>query len=234
MKVAYIFHGHARTWQQTYSSFFLNVFQQAPGDIFIHTWGDKINPAIGSHWNGWGDLNEEQLAISNTPVDLSSIFQIYKPKIMIAETDPGIDNYWHLVPESVKDDIGTKAKLGVKNMLNGSRKIFEAAINYGTYDYIFQSRMDILYTTPLDITEFTTVGVRKCQGLANDIWMFGSVDHFNIKTNYYKHINDYWLKNEGSQSIVHTSYEDHLRRYLTDNGVPMLDSNLQFQTIRLF
>jgi hypothetical protein len=107
-------------------------------------------------------------------------------------------------------------------------------MNHGKYDYIFQSRMDILYTSPLDINEFTTFGLRKCVGLANDIWMFGSSEHFNIKTNYCNHIDDYWLKNEGANSIVHTSYEDLLRKYLTDNGVPMLDSALQFQTIRLF
>ena len=39
-------------------------------------------------------------------------------------------------------------------MLDGSKKICEEAINYDNYDYIFETRLDINYTSKLDLTEF--------------------------------------------------------------------------------
>ena len=54
MNIAYIFHGHSRTWNHCYNQFFENVFSVCPGDIFIHTW-DRVNSTAGSHWNGWAE-----------------------------------------------------------------------------------------------------------------------------------------------------------------------------------
>jgi hypothetical protein len=39
MKIAYIFSGHSRTWEQCHTNFFNNIYNILPGDIFIHRGG---------------------------------------------------------------------------------------------------------------------------------------------------------------------------------------------------
>lgn len=230
MKIAYIFHGHSRTWDQCYESFFDNIFSSAPGDIFIHTW-DRRNTRLGAPWNGWNPLEGENLRISQEYTDISKIFQIYKPKVMIVEEDFGVDDSF--LPEHLRNLNTTKPHLGTKNMLYQSRKIFEEANKFENYDRFFSTRMDILYPSKFDIEEIKDDKLRIPKDNNLDLWMFGTKEQIDIKTNYYYNIDDYWI-NTGLTSF----YEVHLERYLNDNnifrGKNMVPSNLDCKIIRLF
>ena len=231
MKIAYIFHGHSRTWQQTHESFFENVFSVAPGDIFIHTWGDCINPKISAPWNGWTTLNENQLAISSTKPDLNGIFQTYKPKIMIVEEDPGPDIT--LLPEEFRSDLRSPGNVGVKNMLRSARTIFEAATKYKKYDKIFNTRLDIKYNSKLTEIEILSDKLLSPPSFGHiELWMFGTTEQIDKKTNFVNHIDKYWYHNP---QYLEVAYELTFITYMLDQGIPVNSaSNLQYEIIRPF
>lgn len=219
MKVAYIFHGHSRNWDGAYQNFFNNVYSVVPGDIFIHTW-DTTNPPFGSHWKNWNDLNETELALANKVPDFSKIYEAYKPKILMIEKnkEPDFTNY----PEYPHNS-SFKSRLGVKSMLESSRKIFEAAKNYGNYDKFFSTRLDINYVSLFDQNEFYINDVLAPNPALIDIWMMGNLEQMDIKTQYLNHIDEYWFKHPSfaNDSI---GYEDSLKSYLADKGI----TNFQF------
>jgi hypothetical protein len=222
MKVAYIFHGHARTWDKAYQNFFNNVYSVVPGDIFIHTW-DTTNPAFGSWWNSWNDLNEEQLAIANKTPDFSGIYEAYKPKILMIEKnkEPDFTNY----PDYPQSS-GIKSHLGVKSMLESSRKAFEAARNYGDYDKFFSTRLDLNYISLFDKDEFYSDKIMAANGGAFDLWMMGNLEQMDIKTQYFNHIDEYFFSNINS-----TPYEDSLKLYLISKEIKDWQSSKASTTI---
>jgi hypothetical protein len=227
MKTAYIFHGHSRTWKLCYDNFFNNVFSELPGDIFIHTW-DTVNTSCGSYWNGWVDLSGEQLRISQQTPDIGGIYETYKPKILLVEKDqqPDISNC---------KDINnmTKGSLGTKNMLRGSRKIFEIAEKYDNYDIFFSTRLDINYTTKLKLEEITSSEMLAphTHNFISDIWMIGNKEHMDIKTKYVDHIDNYWFSKDSFTSIW---YEDAFTRYMNDMHVTCKQPSITFNTPRIF
>lgn len=227
MKVAYIFHGHSRTWNQCYESFFENVFSVLPGDIFIHTW-NRVNPSIGSYWNGWVDLTGEKLKISNEYADVTGIIKTYNPKIIMVEEHPIVDTSWC----SFAND-ETKAQCGVKYMLYSSRKIFEESLKYNDYDYFVSTRLDIKYLSKLDVNEINLqrnhLIIPNCMNF--DIFALGPKHLIDIKTNYYYHVDQYWYHNP---CFINSGYETVLARYLSDNRLPLLKTGINFEIVRPF
>lgn len=229
MKLAYTFHGHSRTWKDTYQKFFENVYSVAPGDIFIHTWGDQVSPPLGSAWNGWVDLNDEQMKVASSRPDINGIFQAYNPKIMIVEPEPGIN--LELLPEHLRNEVPSRPNLGTKNMLYSTRSIFEAAMKYDDYDFIFNTRLDVEYNSKLNINELNSGKVFR-SNMHEELWMFGSTDFMDIKTNYYHYIDQYWFQHP---DYVRISYEQAFYRYLYDNNVrEIYASDLQYKILRPF
>jgi hypothetical protein len=234
MKIAYIFHGHSRTWKQTYESFFENVFSVAPGDIFIHTWSDKINPTIGSYWNGWGELTGEAFEIANSRTDLTGISNAYNPISIIADKDPGPD--LTLLSEENKAHPEASAQVGIKNMLYSARSAYNSAVSYDNYDRIFDLRLDIKFTSKLDIAEIESdklyiPGI----GYHDQLWLIGTVPQIDVETGFFHHIDDYWFKNP-SFTRVHYElvFKDYLSHQNLQYGRDVLQSSLQYEIVRPF
>jgi hypothetical protein len=225
LKTAYIFHGHARTWGACYQNFFNNVFSALPGDIFIHTW-DTINPSFGSWWKGYREFTDEEKIIAEQTPDFNGIYQAYKPKVLLIEQDPS----YHTSNETPL----IRSSVGTKNMLESSRKVFEIACNYDNYDVFFSTRMDLNYTSPLDISEYEDrVLMTPDVNLPYDIWMYGNKELMDIKTNYVNHVQQYWLDKDPS-SWIHYCYEHAIGQYFRDNNISLKQSSLQYNTIRIF
>jgi len=225
LKTAYIFHGHSRIWQSCYHNFFNNVFSILPGDIFIHTW-DTVNAGFGSWWAHYRDLTEEEKIITNQTPDFKGICEAYKPKVLLIEEDKG--KYLTNMSNHEKSSIGTQY------MLKGSRKIFEIACKYDNYDVFFSTRMDLNYTTKLNISEYEdgvlmTPDIR----LPYDVWMYGNKELMDIKTKYASYIEQYYF-NKGINSLGGSGYETAFGSYIKDNNVTLRQSDLQWQSIRVF
>ena len=217
MKIAYTFHGHSRSWQRCYKSFFENVYSVFPGDIFIHTW-DRVNMRFGSWWNGWvNELEGDSLRISEQLIDFTGIYNAYNPKKILVEPDrlPDISKYFDI--NSVPD--GAYANLGTKNMLYSEKQGFEMATSYGEYDKIFSTRMDVFYHTKMTEDEFLSdalvVSNQVSPWHAYDIWMLGDTKTMRIKSDYYHHIDTYWFE----RGLFSLSYENQLLNYLHDNNI---------------
>lgn len=143
MRIAYLIHGHVRTWKEYYKNFFDNIYSVMPGDIYIHTW-DRVNSKVGSWWNGTHNrLSGELERLSAEPVDKNELIQIYNPKEIIVETDTGTDylinNYDHVYESS----------LAVKNLLRGHYDLFNLTKKFGTYDKYFVTRFDINFLSKI-------------------------------------------------------------------------------------
>jgi hypothetical protein len=248
-KIAYIFHGHSRTWDKCYQNFFKNVHSVLPGDIFIHTWDTK-NALNASHWNpnGWvKNLDSHNLEISRQLPDLGGIYNAYKPKVLLVEPNMGID--YSLVPGIVYINQPIElininqsilpACIGTKNMLYQSKRIFTVANSYDEYDYFFSTRMDIDYPTKL--TDKEAEAMLNSDSITSpplspvdfyDVWCFASKNLMGIKTDYYYHIDNYWFKK--TRNFFNYGYERALHQYITDNKIKVRHSNLDYSMIRLF
>ena len=153
MKIAYMFHGHSRTWQECHQSFFDNVYSVFPGDIFIHTW-DRVNSKYGSFWNkNLGYLNDEHEEISSRTLDLDGIRKTYNPKCMIVETDRGMETAFDECPGLISGINATPAHIGAYNMVKSQYNAFKLAEYYGPYDRYFSLRLDLLFTTKMDAVD---------------------------------------------------------------------------------
>jgi hypothetical protein len=229
MKIAYIFHGHARTWKQCYENFFNNVYAVAPGDIFIHTW-DRTNPIVGSYWNGWGYLTGEALKAALATPDISGIFEAYKPKVLMVEQDklPDLSRYKN--PNEIP--YNAPGCFGVKLMLESSRKAFETMKSYGVYDRVFSTRLDLNYESKLNINEVQSDRLVGASTDGNfDIWMMGTTEQMDIKTQYVNHIDTYWY----DRDMINMHYEGALLKYLQDNNLgDFITSDISYTTPRIF
>lgn len=213
MKVAYIFRGHSRTWDKCHKNFFKNIFSVVPGDIFIHTW-DSNNSIFGSHWNGYNSLNEDQLKISIALPNFNKIYNTYKPKIFITEPDKckNIKNQ----PDNIS------SRLGLQYMLDSSKKLYNEVVNYDNYDFIFETRLDVNYTSKLDLTEFDSKNlVCPIEHNIMDFWFCGSIDNMKTKMDFC----------DKDHSI---NYEVALENYLRGKGISWSKSSLIFDVPRLF
>lgn len=241
MKIAYVFHGHTRTWKDCYQSFFDNVFSVAPGDIYIHTW-DRVNSKYGSFWNqNLGVLNEEHEKISSQTLDLDGIKKTYNPKHMIVETDRGVEIPYHEIP-ALKTIQATPAHLGAYNMIKSQYISFKLAEAYGTYDRYFSCRFDLLFKTKLDPEElnedqylmvpptFTDYDSPETQ-MVYDIFAFGSKKIMETRANFYDHIWSYWYS---KNNIFGYFLEHAATQYYRDNNIKAKPSVLTCETKRLF
>lgn len=229
MKIAYILHGHARTWKQCYENFFTNVHSVLPGDIYLHAW-DRTNAYAGSNWNGWGkSLNGHLGHLSAQPVDIAELVSVYKPKHFIFETDPGTQylssRYGQVHPSD----------LGLINYLYGQRKIFDTIAQLGnTYDKYFFVRYDINFKTKLDIDEFYVNGLLVpswvTHGELFDIWKLGNPQECRVLMDFIDVIYARWYM----ARIYHgTVYEAALGKYCTDHGIPLINSKVEWEFVRL-
>lgn len=210
-----------------------NVFSVAPGDIFIHMW-DKTSQTIGSYWNNYQPLTEDQFEKANVFPDIQSIHKIYKPKVLMVESEREID--MSIYNPKYYQDPKFKSSLGVKSVFYASRKVFELATQYGEYDMFFATRMDIKYTSKLNINELgrDCLTVPHNKHFVNDIWMFGPKKYLDIRTNYYHHIDDYWYNNPNYDNFMNVWQEIVMTKYLNDNNVPTQISDLCFEVPRIF
>ena len=240
-KIAYIFHGHSRTWDKCHKNFFNNVYSILPGDIFIHTW-DRVNAANGSWWGPHGfsnQLHNDQYAISSQLADIKGISETYKPAMLVVEQDRSykpldyspIANTNHIMTQ------GTPAFLGTKCMLYQSRLAFCLAQSHSDYDYFFSTRLDIDY--PEKLSEQEVAGLLCSDKLSivsgdnvPDVWMFGPAHLMDIKTQYVDHIDNYWFQRHPDLHAY--GYEMALRDYIEDANVPLRVTNFPYKIQRLF
>ena len=233
MKVAYLFVGHSRTWSFCYQNFFDHIYRFMPGDIYIHTW-NKVNTHLGSWWNGWNDLEGNNLAISTQTPDFNGIYNAYKPKYFaIEEESPIIEMSINSSVEIQK----SKANWAVRNVLKAFKNVFQIAKNSEKYDKFFCTRMDIKYLTNISIDDFNSPyllsppmpheGRNECR----DVWLIGDENQIDIKTKYVDHIDEYWY----NKTVYNTyDHETALTDYLNDNNVQYKNINIEYEVIRLF
>lgn len=231
MKIAYIFHGHARTWEQCYTSFFDNIFSDNPGDVFIHTW-DTLNTNLSSHWSNYKQLTQEDLNVSNKKLDAEKLYEIFKPKKLIVEKHQNV-----LFDGIEMASTKLKAMHGVKNMLYSSKKCFNEA-KKDNYDLYFSLRLDILWQSKINLQNLNLdtlwCPVLEWPGekrMAWDVFMIASKKNMKIKTSYLNFINKYWLDKKDSENIL---YEDALTDYLVDNKINFDFIDLKWDLVRLF
>lgn len=242
MKIAYLFHGHSRTWNHCYQSFFDNVYSLAPGDIYIHTW-NRANSRFGSHWNNWTPLNEEHERLSSQQIDLLGIKNTYNPKDIIVEEDPGLVSALKKYPNLVHIN-STPAHVGVYNMFESQKKVFELSEKYGEYDRYFSTRLDIEFKNKLNIVDLDYDNLLMVpptfedgtfdhpdMTMVFDIYAFASRNIMKTRSQFCDHIWDYWYsKNNLSGYWV----EHAVTQYYRDNGIKAKPTNLNFDIKRLF
>lgn len=242
MKIAYVFHGHVRTWKDCYQSFFDNVYSVAPGDIYIHTW-DRVNSMYGSHWNSLeGRLTDEYEKVSAETLDLDAIKKAYNPKHVTLETDIGVDLAYKEMP-ALKNIISTPAHIGAYNMVRSQWLVFHTANQMESYDKYFSCRFDLLFSNKLDIAElqqdeymmvpptFSDYNDPRTE-MIFDIFAFGSKQNMEIRANFYRNIWNYWYS---IGNVTGGYYLEHAAtKYFRDNGIQARPSSLNFEVKRLF
>lgn len=241
MKIAYLFSGHSRTWELCHESFFENIYNVCPGDIFIHIW-DRVNCYTSSWWNGWNEqLPKHLLSLSSVAPDFNKIRQMYKPIDMIIDQDPSWETPQH---QWAKEKYAhhyrinhpqANSRFGAKYILYAFKKIFDVAKQYDNYDRMFCSRIDIQFKSKLNLeelnrselilsrTKFSSPSFRQ------DIFFHGSVNHVDIRSKLYDHIDQYWY----NQDFIKMEFEHALTNYLKDYNVPCDESDIKFVIPRI-
>lgn len=237
MKIAYLFHGHSRTWEICYKNFFHNIYSILPGDIFIQTW-NTVNSPVGSWWNGNNSLlSGDMRTISAQNIDINKIYQIYKPKSLIIDHDYGILNIRNQYTNNIPD-----CRLGAKNMLFGALNIFNIAKSYDKYDIYFSTRLDILFLTQLQLDELSILGekmlvsetrweINEADRMVFDIWSIGNEEQFNKKTKFYYEIDKYWYNM--NINFMEYTYEHGLKNYYDDIGLTTQSSKIKYCAPRI-
>ena len=240
-KIAYIIHGHSRTWDKCYKNFFDNVYSTLPGDIFIHTW-DRVNAANGSWWGPQGFSNQlqgDQYIVSSQFADIKGISETYRPTMLVVEQDRSYKSldYSPIAGTNHQITQGTPAFIGTKCMLYQSRLVFLLAQAHGNYDYYFSTRLDIDYPEKLSNQEaMELLSPDKLTVVSGDnvpdVWMVGPAHLIDIKTQYVDHIDDYWFQRH--PDLHSYGYEMALRDYMEDAKVPLRVTNFPYKIQRLF
>lgn len=241
MKVAYMFHGHSRTWKECFQSFFDNVYSVAPGDIFIHTW-DRVNSKYGSFWNkNLGILNNEHEEISCQTLDLDAIRKTYNPKHITVETDLGIELPFRECPQLSNVNLAP-SHLGAYNMIKSQYNSYKLAESAGEYDIYFSLRMDLFFTNKLNESDlyesnymvvpptFTDYDDPRTE-MIFDIFAFANKNIMKTRAEFYHHVWDYWY----SKNNVYQYFLEHAAtRYFRDNNIKAKPGSLNFEVKRLF
>jgi hypothetical protein len=242
MEIAYIFHGHSRTWKDCYQSFFDNVYSVAPGDIYIHTW-DRVNGMYGSFWNKtFGKLNPDQEAISSKTLDLDGIIKTYKPAQIIVESDMGLETPFMECPQLKTLRSALPPHIAAYNMFRSQYISYYMARSRKQYDKYFACRMDLAFTNKLDADylheenvlmappTFTDYDDPRTE-MIFDIYALAPEREMELKANFYNNIWEYWYSTDN----LHAYYVEHaITRYYRDNGLRAKPINLNFEVKRLF
>lgn len=237
MKIAYLFHGHSRTWKDCHESFFNNVFSVAPGDIYIHTW-DRVNSKYGSYWNNnLCELDNVKENISSETLDFDGLRKTYNPKYMIVETDLGNEFVINKLPEITKTS-ALPAHMGVYNMCRAQRRVFEMAEMFDSYDIYFSLRLDMFFLNKFDNSElsnneFMMYPYTKMNTPSQivDIYAFGSKTNMELRSKFVDCIWDCWYS---KNNFNHFTIEHAATRYYRDNGIKLKQSSLKFELKRMF
>lgn len=225
MKIAYILHGHSRTWRQCHQAFFDNIFSVAPGDIFIHTW-DRINSKTGSWWNGYQFRLDGQLEeISSRTADIDGIKKAYNPKHLIVETDNGADHWASEIYSKYGIHIPPPF-MALKNYFYGQHKIFNVAKSFGEYDKYFFTRFDLKFNNKLDVESFSVPQVvipAIDQRTVFDIWKIADTHQSTIMTEFFNNIDEYFynsvhLRNKNYNYAIECAVYD----YCLDNKIEFI------------
>lgn len=245
MKIAYIFSGHSRTWEQCHNNFFNNIYNILPGDIFIHTW-DRVNAGTTSWWNVWnrkGGMNSTRRLkpASEKIADIEGIKARYNPKHIIVEKDPSWDEIPHqwarpkYESHPQWDHVQTTPRFGAKYILYAFKTIFDIAKEYDNYDRFFCSRLDINFLSALDLIELENPNLVLSQtkvsyeDFRQDIFFHGTKNLVELRSEYYNHIEEYWY----DKDYITLEFEHALTNYLKDKNIPISESNLRFNIPRI-
>jgi hypothetical protein len=227
MKIAYVFGGHSRTWEQCYQSFFDNIYSVAPGDIYIHTW-ERKNSAVGSWWNGWNDLDGEKLTKSMEYTDVNGLIEKFKPVNIIVEQHPVVD-VSHLSQQSQF----SKAQYGNKFQYYSMRRSFEEACARENYDVFFNLRLDLFWKNRFDINELQSDKLFFPQRKNFDLFSIANFELMDSRLKIAYDIEDFWYQNERWKS---KGLETILQEYYSIKGLSnkIANTKLDCDMIRLF
>lgn len=243
MKIAYLFNGHCRSWKDCHTSFFDNVYSVAPGDIYIHTW-DRINSKYASNWNiGFGNLTEDLELKYSKPIELDLITEIYKPKDILVEEDPGYNIALEIYPDLKKIinlEIGG-AHAAVLNAYLSQKKVFDLCQKHGEYDVYFYVRPDLKFINKFNIEELyhneymTVSGNWNPNIMIVDYFFFGSKKYIDSRSKFVYNMWDYWYsKNNWSNNDLVYLLEQGLTQYYKDEKIKVKPSSLFCEVSRIF
>lgn len=243
MKIAYLLHGHSRTWKDCYESFFENVYSVAPGDIYIHTW-DRANSKYGSFWNrNLGVHSKEAEELSSQPVDLEGIKKAYNPKHMIVEMDRGLEVPLYECPQLLNLN-ATPSHIAGYNLFKAQYDVFKMAEYYGEYDRYFDFRFDLFFKSKFDKEElkyedYMMVPPTFPDGMYHDpkvtmiwdIYALGTKKTIGTRAGFYQNMWKYWYS---KNDLFNYFLEHGATQYYKDNGIEAKPSSLDLEVKRLF
>lgn len=225
MKIAYTFSGHSRTWKRCYKSFFDNLYNVLPGDIFMHTWED-VSQTSPSYWNNYRGPKEREAV---KKVVREELLDIYKPKQLLIEPQRSI-----LIPPGFTGN--RQWDYTVKIAYESRIKVHNMTIQNGPYDRVFALRPDIEWLSPLDIEELQKPevycgrhGALLAVGANSDIWNHGTQKDMDVLCNYFYYMEQYYFTNPNRLDF----HENAWSCYMKDQGITVLPSNLKFRIPRI-
>ena len=145
--------GHLRTFEHTAERF--KQFVVGPCvqegykvDIFIHTWDEIDHNTVNYR-------NPDGMVLDDNMVDKKKVVDLYHPKKLV------LDRQLDVEEQVFVEKIGNY-KRSIKGCLNNAYTIYkvnELRKEYGKendikYDWVIQTRPDILFNTPLNIKEY--------------------------------------------------------------------------------
>jgi hypothetical protein len=202
MRVAYLFTGHMRAFEDTHVAFFENLFSVAPGDIYIHTW-DTLSQ---THPCGF------KSASTQPKLDIERVKKIYKPRAIMVE------------PQSAPITCTYKGK----RMDNALAKTHESSLkawllstHTRIYDRYFWVRGDILFRSKLSLDELQDT--KSCYVPLFDIphlcesicatWWSGNAIHSEHMAMMYWHLEEFIYYNINRENTGFKYVEDAMSQY---------------------
>lgn len=154
-KIAIQLFGHLRSYKDTYISFNKNLLEPLKKegfevDIFLHSWTETDTSE-----QSWHNIDGDKRGRGATADDMSNIQKFYKPKKFCLETQLEVENlelrekFMNLPRQysAIVNSAYTKYKV------NELRLQYEKENNV-QYDYVIQTRPDILFNNEFSIDKF--------------------------------------------------------------------------------
>lgn len=148
--------GHLRSYRETYSSLQKNVVEILKNegydvDIFIHTWTET-----DTSQTSWHNLEGNKRGRAITKNDEENVIKFYSPKKYLFENQIKVENDFELkeilmsMPRQYSAIINSSY---TKFRVNKLREEYEKENNI-VYDYVIQTRPDIIFDKPFGIDMF--------------------------------------------------------------------------------